>query len=141
MMGNTADAEDVVQDAYVRAFKALSSGQFDGRSGVQTWLYRIVTNGCLDALRRRKVRPVAAADPPEGQFDGQLEADTRLALGELDRWLGDLNPDQRAVLVLKAIEGLTSPEIAEILECSEGAVEQRLVRARAALRQRRGEAS
>lgn len=141
MMGNTADAEDVLQDAYVRAFQALSSGSFDGRAGVQTWLYRIVTNACLDALRRRKVRPVAAADPPEGQFDGQLEADTRLALGELDRWLGDLNPDQRAVLVLKGVEGLTSPEIAEILECSEGAVEQRLVRARAALRQRRGEAS
>jgi RNA polymerase sigma-70 factor, ECF subfamily len=50
--------------------------------------------------------------------------------------MSDLPPDQRAALVLKAVEGMTSPEIAEILQCSEGAVEQRLVRARAALRKR-----
>jgi len=136
MMGSTADAEDVVQDAYVRAFKALSGGQFDGRSSVSTWLYRIVTNACLDALRRRKIRPVATAEPPEASFDGRVSADARAALQELDRWLGDLPPEQRAALVLKSVEGMTSAEIAAVLECSEGAVEQRLVRARAALRQR-----
>lgn len=137
MMGSTAETEDVLQDAYVRAFEALSAGRFDGRSSVSTWLYRIVTNACLDALRRRKVRPTAVAEPPEGSYDGRIHADARLALAELDRWLGDLPPEQRAALVLKTVEGMTSAEVAEVLDCSEGAVEQRLVRARAALRQRR----
>jgi RNA polymerase sigma-70 factor, ECF subfamily len=136
LMGSTADAEDSLQDAYLRAFDALRARRFDGRSDVRTWLYRIVTNACLDGLRRRRVRPVPAGDLHEGSFDGQVPADARLALRELDRWLGELPADQRAALVLRFVEGLTSAEVAEILGCSEGAVEQRLVRARASLRQR-----
>ncbi|MBW2524621.1 MAG: RNA polymerase sigma factor [Deltaproteobacteria bacterium] len=141
MMGSTADAEDVLQDAYIKAFQALAAGRFDGRSSVATWLYRIATNACLDALRRRKVRPVAEAQPPEASFDGRVSAEARLALAELDRWLGELPPEQRVAVVLKSVEGLTSAEIAEVLQCSEGAVEQRLVRARAALRERRSRQS
>ena len=72
----------------------------------------------------------------EGSFDGRVETEARLALRELDRWLGELPAEQRTVLVLRFVEGLTSAEVAEILGCSEGAVEQRLVRARASLRQR-----
>jgi RNA polymerase sigma-70 factor (ECF subfamily) len=63
-------------------------------------------------------------------------AEQKLALTELSDFMNELPADQRAALVLKAVEGLTSPEIAEVLQCSEGAVEQRLVRARAALRKR-----
>jgi len=136
LMGNTADAEDALQDAYLRAFNALRARRFDGRSDIRTWLYRIVTNACLDGLRRRRVRPVPAGDLPDGSFDGQVPAEARMALRELDRWLGELPADQRAVLVLRFVEGLTSAEVAEILGCSEGAVEQRLVRARASLRLR-----
>ena len=136
LMGSTADAEDALQDAYLRAFNALRARQFDGRCDVRTWLYRIVTNACLDGLRRRRVRPVPAGDLPEGSFDGRVETEARLALRELDRWLGELPAEQRTVLVLRFVEGLTSAEVAEILGCSEGAVEQRLVRARASLRQR-----
>jgi RNA polymerase sigma-70 factor (ECF subfamily) len=70
-------------------------------------------------------------------WDGAAFAEARLALSELDDWLGDLPPEQRAALVLQSLEGLNNTEIAQLMGVSEGAVEQRLVRARAALRQRR----
>jgi RNA polymerase sigma-70 factor (ECF subfamily) len=66
------------------------------------------------------------------------EADARLALAQLGRWLDALPASQRAALVLKELEGWTSAETAEILGISEGSVEQRLVRARATLRERIG---
>lgn len=137
MLGNTADAEDVVQEALVKAYRSLSQSSFDFRSSVRTWLFRIVTHGAIDALRSRGRRETITDSAPQPSADGLAVAEARVALNELADWLDALPPEQRATLVLKAVEGLTTPEIAEILECSEGAVEQRLVRARATLRQRR----
>lgn len=136
IMGNLADAEDVVQEAYVRAHRSLVAGQFDGRSKLLTWLRRIVANAAIDALRSRRRRPAATDTAPEVGWDGAASAEARVALTELDDWLGALPPDQRAALTLSAVEGLGNAEIAEIMGCTEGAVEQRLVRARAALRKR-----
>lgn len=135
MTGSVADAEDVVQEAYVKAYRALVTGEFDGRANVSTWLYRIVTNQAIDAMRSRtrRLKPTDVADEAASDL---ASAEQALALAELADWMDDLPPEQRAALVLKAVEGMTSPEIAEILQCSEGAVEQRLVRARAALRKR-----
>lgn len=138
ILGNMADAEDVVQESYVKAFAALVEGQFDGRSSVKTWLYRIVTHASIDALRRsgRRERVTDAAASAEW-VSGEV-AEARLALAELADWLAALPGEQRATLVLKAVEGLSTPEVAEIMQCSEGAVEQRLVRARTTLREKRG---
>jgi RNA polymerase sigma-70 factor (ECF subfamily) len=135
MLGNVSDAEDVVQEAYVKAHRALMTGDFDQRANVSTWLYRIVTNQSIDAMRSRKRRPQPTDTADESTSD-LASAEQKLALTELEDWMSELPADQRAALVLKAVEGLTSPEIAEVLQCSEGAVEQRLVRARAALRKR-----
>ena len=135
MLGSVADAEDVVQEAYVKAYRALTTGEFDGRANVSTWLYRIVTNQAIDAMRSRVRRP-KPTDTADESISDLASAEQKLALAELEDWLGDLPPDQRAALIMKSVEGMTSPEIAEIMQCSEGAVEQRLVRARAALRKR-----
>jgi RNA polymerase sigma-70 factor (ECF subfamily) len=135
MLGSVADAEDVVQEAYVKAYRALTTGEFDGRANVSTWLYRIVTNQAIDAMRSRVRRP-KPTDTADESISELASAEQKLALTELEDWLSELPADQRAALVLKAVEGMTSPEIAEIMQCSEGAVEQRLVRARAALRKR-----
>jgi RNA polymerase sigma-70 factor (ECF subfamily) len=135
MLGSVVDAEDVVQEAYVKAYRALMSGEFDGRANVSTWLYRIVTNQAIDSMRGRARRPKPTDTADESMSD-LASAEQKLALAELSDWMSELPPDQRAALVLKAVEGLTSPEIAEVLQCSEGAVEQRLVRGRAALRKR-----
>ena len=132
-MGSTSEAEDVVQESYVKAYRALREGRFDARARVETWLHRIVVNASLDARRRRaRSRTEALAD--DVAVDGPAEA--TMALRELAGWLDELPDDQRAALLLQA-EGLPAADIAEVLGCSEGAVEQRLVRARAALRKRR----
>lgn len=136
ILGNLSDAEDAVQDAYVKAFQSLTAGSFEARARVETWLYRIVVNQCLDALRQRRRRASEGEQAVEPTWDGAASAEAHLALRELRDLCSDLPEEQRAALVLKAVEGFTSRETAEILEISEGAVEQRLVRARAALRER-----
>ncbi len=138
MMADAASAEDVLQDTYVKAFRAIRDGRYDGTSKVSTWLHRILTNSCIDALRKR--REHASGNVPEPHYDGAVTADARLALLEIERWLGELPPSQRVVVVLRLLEGMSALEVAKILECSETAVEQRLVRARAALRERRDKA-
>lgn len=137
IMGNQADAEDVVQEAYVKAYRALAAGEFDRRSSTNTWLYRIVVNGAIDAKRSRKRRAEASDEQVDLGWDGAARAEARIALSELDDWLAALPPEQRAALVLQSMEGLNNAEIAQVMGVSEGAVEQRLVRARAALRQKR----
>ncbi len=137
IMGNQADAEDVVQEAYVKAYRALTAGDFERRSSASTWLYRIVVNGAIDAKRSRTRRKEASDEQVETGWDGAALAEARVALTELDEWLEALPADQRAALVLQTMEGLNNTEIAQVMGVSEGAVEQRLVRARTALRQRR----
>jgi len=140
LLGNASDAEDVVQESYVKAHRALSAGRFDGRSSLKTWLYRIVTRTAIDHRRSQKRgERLAATDVLlESGFDGGAQAESHMALRELEQWLATLPEEQRSALVLQSLEGFTNREIAGILECSEGAVEQRLVRARAALRDREG---
>lgn len=154
MLGDVGEAEDVLQDAYVRAFDALRSGRFDGRSSPETWLYRIVTNAALDAMRARKRRrwwglggggrqgeaPEPGGEAEVGEAAELVSSAERLAareaLRELEGWMADLPPDQRTALILKELEGLPTSEVATIMGSSVGAVEQRLVRARATLRRR-----
>lgn len=135
LLGDMADAEDALQDAYVNAYRSLVDGRYDGRAKVETWLYRIVTNTCIDQLRKRKTRK----DEPEereGRFDGLVTAEARVALRELDEMLATLSAQDRAAIVLVHVEGLTVKEAAEALGATEGAMEQRLLRARSALRKK-----
>jgi len=136
LMVSAVDAEDVLQEAYVRAFDAVRARRFDRRSTVETWLYRIVTNAALDALRRKARSEAALQSVPSHESDEGRPLEARLRLQELASWLDELPPEQRAVLVLKELEGLSGAAVAEVLGCTEGAAEQRLMRARAALRER-----
>jgi RNA polymerase sigma-70 factor (ECF subfamily) len=134
ILGSVADAEDAVQESYVKAYDSLVLDRFDGRSSLKTWLYRIVTRTAID-LRRSRARRKRLTDAlPEGSIDGLAGADAHVALRELEVLFEELPEEQRSALVLRALEGFSNREIGEILECSEGAVEQRLMRARAALK-------
>lgn len=158
MLGSAFDAEDAVQESMVRAWKALN--RFDGRSSLRTWLYRIATNVCLDALsaRARRARPIE--EGPVGTVDDELEArprthwleplpDTRflpsdanpfetVALRQSTRLafvaaLQHLPPRQRAALLLSEVLGWSAQEVASSLDMSVTAVNSALQRARATL--------
>jgi RNA polymerase sigma-70 factor (ECF subfamily) len=133
IVGDVPLAEDVVQEGLLKAYRAMVDGAFEARASVRTWLYRIVTNSAIDMRRRRRrVLLEQALDDTTPAIT--VDADQRLALRERASWLDELPDAQRATLVLSAFDGLSQREIAEIQGCSEGAVEQRLVRARATLR-------
>jgi RNA polymerase sigma-70 factor (ECF subfamily) len=132
MTGNADDARDVVQDAYIRAHRALSEARWKGESKVETWLYRIVLNAALNHRRSRGRREQLAPPGPAPASSPETDADVARLMAAVI----ELPADQRRALVLKELEGHTSAEIGALLGCSEGAVEQRLLRARAALRRR-----
>jgi RNA polymerase sigma-70 factor (ECF subfamily) len=151
MVGSLHEAEDLVQETYVRAWRGWDG--FEGRSSVRTWLYRIATNLCLTALgpqRHRLVpsglgteegqqleRAAGLASPfPTGRTaqDPALAAETRAGLRlALVTSLQHLPPRQRAVLILREALSYSALEIAELLEMSVPAVKSALQRARARL--------
>lgn len=135
MTADPDDARDVLQDAYVRAHGALEAGHFKGESHVETWLYRIVLNTALNHRRGRSRR--ARLSQPDRAAPPSPETTTEVA--KVMALVRELPPDQRAALVLKELEGHSAAEIGVIVGCSEGAVEQRLLRAREALRRRLGD--
>jgi len=158
IVGSTLDAEDLVQETFLAAWRGLD--QFMEQASIRTWLYRIATNRSLDALRantRRRQRLEPLNDPPtpsrttepiwlEPYPDSLIEGIADEAPGPEARYehkeaialafvggLQHLPPQQRAVLVLRDVLGFHAAEVAEILDTSEAAVSSLLRRARAAL--------
>jgi RNA polymerase sigma-70 factor, ECF subfamily len=129
MLGDPADAEDAAQEAFLQAWRSLRS--FRGQSRFSTWMYRIVTNRCLDELaRRRAMEPLEETAPSEGPGPEQVVV-ARSEFALLRKAVEELTPEQRAALVLREFEGCTYEEIAEVLDISLSAVKSRLHRARA----------
>ncbi|WP_345295307.1 RNA polymerase sigma factor [Luteimonas vadosa] len=132
-----ARAEDLTQEAFVRAWQALPGYRFESAFG--TWLYRLATNTALMELRSRRAAPTfedaeaidASAEPPTRTHGPGLSHD-------LDRGVASLPPRARAVLVLHDIEGWTHQEIGDALEMAVGSSKAQLHRARKLLRARFG---
>jgi RNA polymerase sigma-70 factor (ECF subfamily) len=139
MMGNTDDARDALQEAFVKAWGALA--RFDRKRPFGPWFYQILRNHCRDLLRSRTSRSrVEVVDDAVEAHPADLEAGPersreRTAAAELLwRGLERIGPEHREVLVLKELQGLRYPEIASILDIPEGTVASRLFHARRALR-------
>lgn len=133
---NGADAEDVTQEALVRAWRSL--GSFRGDARFSTWLYRIVTNLALNRVTRGRGREDATDEVPEprgggGEPDPADRAEAGERLDVVLEALDALTPEQRACLVLREVEGLTYEELAEVLDTTVQAVKGRLFRARGEL--------
>jgi RNA polymerase sigma-70 factor (ECF subfamily) len=133
LLADACEAQDVLQESYIKAYDAIARGDYDGRASYRTWLYSIVRNAAYDALRRRRRRS-EAPEPPvvDERFDERVVA--RARLGQVAMAIDELPPNQRNVLLRRSIEGRSTREVAGEMSCSLGAVEQRLVRARAQLR-------
>ncbi|MBJ7604452.1 MAG: RNA polymerase sigma factor [Candidatus Dormibacteraeota bacterium] len=128
MLGDPRDAEDAVQETFLQAWRGLP--RFRSQSTFSTWIYRIVTNRCLNLRRSRKPSQTVLWDQESGApGPGELnEARDRLRV--LRRAILGLTPEQRATFVLRHLEGRGYEEIVEILGISLPAVKSRLHRAR-----------
>jgi RNA polymerase sigma-70 factor, ECF subfamily len=128
------DAEDVSQDAFLRAFHRL--GQFRGTAAFRTWLLQITQNTALNTLTTARRRPTEMlADPPEATDRDPVrqpatELERRERQQRLELKLRGLRPEYRSLLVLRDLEGLSYNEIAEVLAMPLGSVKGRLHRAR-----------
>jgi RNA polymerase sigma-70 factor, ECF subfamily len=135
LVGDRQEAEDVTQEAYLRAFRGLSG--FRGDARFETWLYRIVANAAMSHLRRNRRFATLVSEPEDEARDAAQ--DTGLAERAADRdaleWaLAGLSPALRTVVLLKDVYGLSCQEIGDELGVSEGAVKVRLHRARRRLK-------
>ena len=137
MTGNASDAEDVVQETFLKAHRSL--GGFDERARFGTWVYRIAVNAAIDLIRRRGrgtvARPSGEDDPPVVEtlaskdpqpdrvaMSGQIQRDVAAALTQLSE-------RERAAFVLRHLEGLPIERIAEVLKIGPNAVKQTVFRA------------
>lgn len=133
MMGSASAMDDVLQDAYVKAFRSITS--FRGDSLFSTWLYSIVYRTCLDAIRKRERRRETGLQLVTDQASTAARAEDRIVeISALESALASLSADQRAVLLLVDANGLSYDEAAVILDVNSGTVASRLSRARAAIR-------
>jgi RNA polymerase sigma-70 factor (ECF subfamily) len=160
MMGNEADAEEVLQEAFLNAYGKL--GEFRGDAAFNSWIYRIAANSALMRLRRKRRAPdfvSTDAEPstegmpapefgPDGSYvepprsDWSMRADEALHNQQLGRAIeeavANLSDEYRVVFMLKDVDGLSNEEIADALDLSVPAVKSRLHRARLALREQLG---
>jgi len=154
MTGSEADAQEVLQEAFLNAYQKLPN--FRGEAQFSSWLYRIAANSALMRLRRKRRAPDALTDQPlelqgpkfsaEGYLDPPPRSDWSQRADEkmMDRELGTaidqavtgLPEDYRTVFLLKDVDGLSNEEIAEALDLTVPAVKSRLHRARLALREK-----
>ena len=145
MLGNEQDAEDMLQETYLKAYKALPN--FEKRSSISTWLFRIAANEALMQLRKRKTGVnLVEIEKDEENEEAPMEIVDWCCLPEqemvstetramLNNAAGELSPALRLVFQLRDVDGFSISETAEILGISEDAVKTRLVRARLKLRE------
>ncbi|MDO8969613.1 MAG: sigma-70 family RNA polymerase sigma factor [Saprospiraceae bacterium] len=147
ILGDDQDAEDVLQETYIKAFRALPD--FEGRSSLTTWLYRIAVNEALMLVRKRKPQPISIEESTP--FDPEAESEEMQIVdfcclpenellssesrGFLDQAVRNLPENLRVVFVMRDLEGLSIQETAQALNLSENNVKTRLLRARLRLRQ------
>jgi len=141
MCANREDAQDCLQEAMLRVYRAI--GSFKGQSTFSTWLYRITMNTCLDELRRKKNKQSASLDnlldqgwaPTDTAASPEKHALMREMRGQLVKSINELPEDMRAAIVLRDIHGVAYDEIAEMLETNVGTIKSRISRGREKLRE------
>lgn len=146
--GNRDDAQDLAQEAFIRAYRAMES--FRNEADFGTWLHRITVNVCLNSRRKNGGRQIVSLDEPyQGEDGGEIrhevaseEGNPLRALEEkefhtlVQTALKSLSDVHRKVLVLREIEGYSYEEVSKMLDCTLGTVKSRLSRAREVMRRK-----
>jgi RNA polymerase sigma-70 factor, ECF subfamily len=137
LLGNLADAEDAVQDCFLKVYRGAAS--FRGASRFSTWIYRVLVNSCYDMLRKRRRYPLEARSEGESLVSRREPvtpaSDHPLRLS-LEACVKDLEPRRRAVFLLFEVEGFTHREVGDILGVPEGTSKTLLFEARRELQRR-----
>jgi RNA polymerase sigma-70 factor (ECF subfamily) len=141
MTGNHEDANDLVQDALVKAYRSINS--FRGQSSFYTWVYRIAVNRTINFVKRRKDRrhyslndadSAIETDPDYVELMSHVTPRREAGLHELQEKLNaalqKLSEPHRAVVIMHDVQGMTHTDIAKVMNCSEGTVRSRLFYAR-----------
>ena len=135
LTGSREEALELAQQAFIEAWQALPNWRPNAQ--FHTWVYRIASNAAIDVLRRRKVVRFVPLDDdhdaPADQPGPEAQLQARQSLRALDAALARLPPQQREIVLLREVEGLSYAELAATLGIDEGTVKSRLARARAAL--------
>ena len=130
VVADHADAQDIVQDAFVKIFQVLNT--FRGDAEFSTWMYRIVTNMSLNRVKqqRRQAQRMVSQNVLETMLAGNTEnpADSADVKTHIERALHQLPTLQRAVVILRHLDGLSTRQVSNILRCSEGTVKTHLYR-------------
>jgi len=144
MLGNMEDANDITQEALLKIFRSVD--KFQGKSSFSTWVYSIVSNTCIDFIRKQKKNQVVyleqqGATGESYRIEVVDEMNTPEYLFEkkeiqniIHEAINQLNVDQKEIIILRDINGFSYQEIANILKCSEGTVKSRINRARGNLK-------
>lgn len=131
LLASRADADDVTQDTFLRAWRSMS--RFRGDSAFQTWLYRIVTRRCFDLLAAHRDTVVLDEDHLGPSVDPSSTIEQRERLHAITAQIHALPPDQRAALLLREFEGLSYEQVADVLQTTVPAIKGRIHRARLTL--------
>lgn len=137
ILGNAAEADEVVQEAFLKLWLHAKKWDPEGTAAVKTWLNRVITNLCLDVCRRRRTTPLDnvedIADHSDSAFEKMKAQDRQKVIQNL---LNELPVRQRAAVVHYYFEDLSGRDVAFVMGITEGAVESLLVRARRLLRKK-----
>jgi len=135
IVGQADDADEIVQEAFLRVWTSAPRWRPDGEARFTTWLYRVIVNLCLDRRRRLPFFELDETNEPIDTTPSSLDALVgRQSRGVVAKALADLPPRQRAAISLYYFDDVTGPEAARILDLSLKAVESLLVRGRRALK-------
>lgn len=139
LVSRPEDVEDVGQEVFTRLYFSLE--QLRTPEGFDAWLYRMTVNACYDHLRRHRRRPesrmadlseqqIVSADSAAGHVANQIETQRSAVREEVNTLLGAVSAEDRALLIMKEVEGLSLKELSEVYRVNENALKVRLFRAR-----------
>ena len=134
---NREDAEDILQETFIKAYHSLGRFKMEGGTSFSSWIFRIGVNASIDLLRKHKPMKEHGADcdhlenlaGPSPGFDPEKSGRDREIRARVEEALGKLTPRQRMIFILKHNQEMSTAEIAEYMKCSQGSIKKQLFRA------------